>query len=156
MPRHPSVYADLLSQKIEEHGCNVWLLNTGWIRGPYGEGERISIRWTRTLLNAALDGTLDKLPTARFDRFGFEIPTRCPGVPSEILNPRRTWRDKAAYDAQADRLVGMYLENFEVFAEGCSEDVLAAAPVFAADERTNGRDHGAGAASGRSATEVEA
>ena len=134
--RHPSVAADLLSQKIEEHGCNVWLLNTGWIRGPYGEGERISIKWTRTLLNAALDGTLDRLPMERFDRFGFEIPTRCPGVPSEILNPRKTWLDQAAYDRQADSLVGMYLENFEVFADGCDEAVLAAAPCVLADQPT--------------------
>jgi phosphoenolpyruvate carboxykinase (ATP) len=134
MPRHPSVYADLLSAKIEEHGCNVWLLNTGWIRGPYGEGDRISIRWTRTLLNAALDGTLDRLPMQRFERFGFQIPTRCPGVPSEILHPRNTWRDKLAYDAQAERLVAMYLKNFEVFAEGCKPEVLAAAPRLAADD----------------------
>ena len=132
MPRHPSVYAELLSKKIEEHGCTVWLLNTGWIRGPYGEGERISIKWTRTLLNAALDGTLDKLPTARFDRFGFDIPTHCPGVPCEILNPRQTWRDKEAYDLQADKLVDMYISNFEVFEPGCSDAVLAAAPKRAA------------------------
>ena len=96
MPRHPSIYADMLAQKIEESGAQVWLLNTGWIRGGYGEGERISIKWTRRLLNACLDGTLSAQKFERFERFNFEIPTACPGVPSRILHPRKTW-DEVAY-----------------------------------------------------------
>ncbi len=129
MPRHPSIYADMLAQKIEESGAQVWLLNTGWIRGGYGEGERISIKWTRRLLNACLDGTLSAQKFERFERFNFEIPTACPGVPSRILHPRKTWDEVAAYDAQADRLAEMFLENFATFAQGCSPAVMSAAPV---------------------------
>ena len=128
MPRHPSVYADLLAQKIEKSGAQVWLLNTGWIRGAYGAGERISIKWTRRLLNACLDGTLNAQSFERFERFNFEIPKACPGVPSQILHPRKTWDSGAAYDAQADRLAEMFIENFATFAAGCSDAVLAAEP----------------------------
>jgi phosphoenolpyruvate carboxykinase (ATP) len=128
MPSHPSVYAELLSKKIQEHGVTVWLLNTGWIKGAYGAGERISIKWTRKLLNACLDGSLAQGEFDYFVRFGFDIPKSCDGVPSEILNPRNTWSNPEAYDAQADRLAHMYGDNFKQFEAGCTESVCKAGP----------------------------
>ena len=129
MPRHPSVYADLLSRKVAEQDASCWLLNTGWIAGGYGNSARIKIRWTRALLNAALNGTLDDGEWAMDKRFGFEIPTSCPGVPDNILDPRGTWDDESEYDAMADKLALMFASNFDKFAAGCSDEVLAAAPT---------------------------
>lgn len=128
MPRHPSVYADLLAAKMAEHGARCWLLNTGWVSGGYGKSKRIRIKWTRALLNAALDGSLNEVEFVIDPRFGFEIPQTCENVPEEILNPRDTWGDAAAYDAAADELARMFESNFRQFAEGTSEAVLAAAP----------------------------
>ena len=130
MPMHPSVYAELLSQKVAEHGASCWLLNTGWIAGGYGKSKRIKIRWTRALLNSALDGTLDKADFKIDERFGFEVPTSCEGVPSDILQPSATWDDQDSYDATANRLAKMFNTNFEQFADGCSDEVLAAAPII--------------------------
>ena len=129
MPRHPSVYADLLSRKVAEQDASCWLLNTGWISGGYGNSDRIKIRWTRALLNAALNGTLNDVEWTKDERFGFEIPKMCPGVPSEILDPRCTWDDSIEYDRVADKLAMMFASNFEKFAAGCSDEVLAAAPT---------------------------
>ena len=129
MPRHPSVYADLLTRKVAEQDASCWLLNTGWIAGGYGNSARIKIRWTRALLNAALDGTLDDAEWAMDERFGFEIPRSCPGVPDDILDPKRTWDDESEYDAMADKLALMFASNFDKFAAGCSDEVLAAAPT---------------------------
>ncbi len=131
MPMHPSVYADILSKKVERYGASCWLLNTGWVAGGYGNSDRIKIRWTRALLNAALDGTLDDVEFVVDERFGFSVPTSCPGVPAGILSPRDTWDDCAAYDAIAERLAKMFNSNFEQFALGCSDAVLAAAPRLA-------------------------
>ena len=128
MPRHPSVYADLLSDKMAEHGTKCWLLNTGWVSGGYGKSKRIRIKWTRALLNAALDGTLNETEFSIDPRFGFEVPQSCEGVPEEILNPRDTWGNGADYDSTADRLARMFGENFEQFEQGTSQEVLDAAP----------------------------
>ena len=128
MPRHPSVYADLLSSKIRDHDANCWLINTGWVAGGYGESSRIRIKWTRALLNAALDGSLDDVIFVEDERFGFEVPTTCEGVPDEILQPRETWSDKTRFDNVANLLAQMFIENFEQYSEGCSEDVLSASP----------------------------
>ena len=128
MPRHPSVYADLLAEKMSQHNAKCWLLNTGWVSGGYGKSKRIRIKWTRALLNAALDGSLNDVKFVVDSRFGFEIPQSCEGVPEEILNPRDTWGDGAEYDAAANRLAEMFGENFSQFAEGVSPDVFAAAP----------------------------
>ena len=128
MPMHPSVYADLLAGKMAEHGARCWLLTTGWVSGGYGKSKRIKIRWTRALLNAALDGSLNDVEFVVDPRFGFEIPQACEGVPEEILNPRDTWGDGGEYDAVANKLASMFNENFVQFAEGCSEAVLSAAP----------------------------
>ena len=128
MPRHPSMYADLLSKKISEQDANCWLINTGWVAGGYGESSRIKIRWTRALLNAALRGDLDDVVFVLDERFGFSVPTECEGVPSAILQPRETWTDKIRYDNVANLLVQMFIENFEQYESGCSAEVLAAAP----------------------------
>ena len=128
MPRHPSVYADLLASKMAEHGAHCWLLNTGWVSGGYGKSKRIKIKHTRALLNAALDGSLNDARFVIDPRFGFEVPQSCEGVPEEILNPRETWGDGANYDATANQLANMFVENFKQFEQGTSQEVLDAAP----------------------------
>ncbi|MFL2962325.1 MAG: phosphoenolpyruvate carboxykinase (ATP) [Candidatus Poseidoniaceae archaeon] len=128
MPMHPGVYADLLSAKMAEHGSTAWLINTGWSGGAYGEGSRMKIKYTRAMLNAALDGDLDNVEYVLDDRFGFEIPTSCPGVPSEVLIPKKTWSDGNAYDATADKLATMFNENFKRYSDGVSDDVNASSP----------------------------
>ena len=128
MPRHPSIYADLLSKKISQQNANCWLINTGWVAGGYGESNRIKIRWTRALLNAALRGDLEDVVFVEDERFGFSVPLECEGVPSEILQPRETWSDKQRYDNVANLLAQMFRENFQQYEEGCSEEVLASSP----------------------------
>jgi len=128
MPSHPSVYAELLQKKVAEHGSQCWLISTGWTGGPYGIGKRMSIKHTRTLLNAVLDGSLKDVKFVKDERFGFDVPTHCPGVPDDILQSRNTWEDKAAYDTQADKLAKLFNENFQQFADGCTPAVNAAAP----------------------------
>ena len=114
MAHKPNVYAKLLAEKMEQHDARCILLNTGWIRGPYGTGERISIKWTRALLNAALAGELDegKVEHELQPILKLKMPKACPGVPSDILNPRNAWADAAAYDAQAEKLRDMFRDNF--------------------------------------------
>jgi phosphoenolpyruvate carboxykinase (ATP) len=128
MPRHPSVYGNLLKARIASGGVDCWLVNTGWTGGAYGTGSRMPIKATRALLNAALDGSL-KSATFRTDPFfGFDVPVAVPGVDAAILNPRDTWADKAAYDAQARKLVAMFVENFAQFEADVDESVRKAAP----------------------------
>ncbi|MCF6290602.1 MAG: phosphoenolpyruvate carboxykinase (ATP) [Desulfobacterales bacterium] len=128
MMRHPSVYAELLARKMAEHRSSCWLVNTGWTGGPCGVGSRMAINHTRTLLNRALDGLLDHTPMDRDPLFGFLVPRQVPGVPEEILNPRRSWADPAAYDNQARMLARLFLENFEQYRDNASAEVLAAGP----------------------------
>ncbi len=129
MVHNPSVYAELLGKKIREHGVKCWLVNTGWTGGAYGTGQRMSIHYTRAIIRAALNGELDNVPTKVDATFGLEIPQECPGVPSDVLNPRDTWADKTAYDAKAQQLARMFNDNFKKYAEGVSESVRKAAPV---------------------------
>ena len=128
MPMHPGVYADLLSEKMAEHDSTAWLINTGWSGGAYGVGSRMKIKYTRAMLNAALDGELDGVEYVTDERFGFEIPKSCPGVPSDVLVPRQTWQNGENYDSTADKLASMFNKNFERYADGVSEEVNAAAP----------------------------
>ncbi len=128
MPRHPGVYAKLLGERIARHGARTWLINTGWTGGPYGVGHRISIAHTRAMVHAALEGGLEGVPLVTDPIFGLQVPTACPGVPAEVLQPRSTWSDAAAYDAQARKLARMFVENFRTFADGVSPEILAAAP----------------------------
>ena len=128
MPRHPSVYAKLLGEKIEAHGVNCWLVNTGWTGGAYGTGHRMPIAHTRALVNAALDGTLAGVEFEKDPFFGLSIPKSCANVPSEILNPRNTWADKDGYDKQAAHLVNLFIENFEQFIDYVDDQVMSSAP----------------------------
>jgi phosphoenolpyruvate carboxykinase (ATP) len=128
MPLHPTVYSKLLTENIAKNRTCVWLMNTGFTGGPYGLGKRMSIQHTRALLNAALDGKLDNVRFAKDSIFGLEVPTDAPGVPAQVLNPRDTWPDKAAYDEQARRLAKLFTENFKQFADQASPEVLAAGP----------------------------
>ncbi|MFV0368227.1 MAG: phosphoenolpyruvate carboxykinase [Hyphomicrobiaceae bacterium] len=128
MPRHPSVYGNLLRKLIADHSVDCWLVNTGWTGGKYGTGSRMPIKATRALLNAALSGNLKGQPMRTDPVFGFEVPMALDGVDPKILNPRETWADTAAYDAQAATLVEMFNKNFEKFAPHVDSDVLAAAP----------------------------
>ena len=128
MPRHPSTYADLLSKKIRENNAKCWLINTGWIAGGADASSRIKISWTRNLLNAAINGDLADVVFVKDERFGFEIPTTCEGVPDRILQPRGTWDDGKRYDNVANLLAQMFIENFEQYAEGCTEEVTSAGP----------------------------
>ncbi len=131
MPRHPSIYGNLLRKKIAESGVDCWLVNTGWTGGEYGVGHRMPIKATRSLLHAALDGTLKNADMRTDPHFGFAVPVEVPGVPPEMLNPRETWADKEAYDKKARYLVDLFIRNFVEFEEYVDADVRAAAPKVA-------------------------
>jgi phosphoenolpyruvate carboxykinase (ATP) len=131
MPRHPTEYGNLLRDLIAQHGSDCWLVNTGWTGGQFGTGSRMPIKATRALLAAALDGSLADVEMRIDPHFKFRVPVSVPGVDSKILNPRDTWADKAAYDAQARKLVSMFRENFKKFEAHVGKDVLEAAPMLA-------------------------
>jgi phosphoenolpyruvate carboxykinase (ATP) len=125
---HPSKYAELLAQKMEEHGSHAWLVNTGWTGGPFGIGSRMSLPHTRAIIDAIHDGSLAQAPTVIDPIFGLAIPTTCANVPDKVLMPKQTWADSAAYDAQALKLAGLFNKNFEVYKEGSSEAIINAGP----------------------------
>jgi phosphoenolpyruvate carboxykinase (ATP) len=127
MPRRPEVYGKLLQQKIARTGASCWLVNTGWTGGAYGTGRRMPIRATRALLSAALDGTLSGVEYRRDRVFGFDVPVDVPGVDATLLDPRATWANPAAYDAQAAKLVSMFQKNFSRYVPHIDADVKAAA-----------------------------
>ncbi|MFZ5963981.1 phosphoenolpyruvate carboxykinase [Thalassococcus sp. BH17M4-6] len=127
MPRRPEAYGNLLKGKIAKHGATCWLVNTGWTGGAYGQGSRMPIKATRALLTAALEGSLANAEFRKDPNFGFEVPVKVEGVPELLLDPRRTWDDKAAYDAQAEKLVQMFADNFEQYVPYIDDDVKAAA-----------------------------
>ncbi len=128
MPRHPSEYGALLGDLIDHHDVKCWLVNTGWTGGPFGVGKRMPIKATRALLSAALDGSLHGAPMTTDPIFGFEAPTKVAGVDDAILNPRDTWADPSAYDAQAQKLAAMFVENFRIFEAHVTSGVKAAGP----------------------------
>jgi phosphoenolpyruvate carboxykinase (ATP) len=128
MVQHPSVYAELLGEKIDKHQVSCWLVNTGWTGGPYGVGHRMNLPYTRAMVNAALNGQLESVEYVLDPVFGLEVPTSCPGVPDEVLQPRQTWEDKEAYDRQALQLARMFQENFKQFADQVPESIQAAGP----------------------------
>ncbi len=131
MPRHPGVYGDLLRRRIAERGVNCWLVNTGWTGGPYGVGHRMPIKATRAMLDAALSGALNDVPTRIDPNFGIAVPVAVPGVEAGLLDPRGTWPDPSAYDAKAAELVRLFNENFAPFADAVDEAIRAAAPATA-------------------------
>lgn len=128
LPLHPAKYAALLGEKLNGTSINVWLVNTGWTGGSYGVGSRMKLAYTRAMITAALTGELDHVTFETLPTFNLSMPTSCPGVPSEILNPRDTWSDKAAYDVTARNLAEKFVKNFEKFASETAADILAAAP----------------------------
>ncbi|MGM0588804.1 MAG: phosphoenolpyruvate carboxykinase (ATP) [Bacteroidota bacterium] len=129
MPLHPTAYAELLAEKIRRHDAQVWLLNTGWTGGAYGEGHRMKLSYTRQMLGEALDGKLLDVETIEDPVFGLHIPKEVEGIPSNILIPRNTWNDKDAYDKKAEKLANMFVENFKQFEEEASDELLEAAPA---------------------------
>jgi phosphoenolpyruvate carboxykinase (ATP) len=123
---HPNKYAELLAAKMRQHKARVWLINTGWSGGAHGVGKRIKLAHTRAILDAVHGGAI--AGTKRDPIFGFDVVTACPGVPSEILLPRDTWADKAAYDAAARKLAKLFIDNFKKYESGASAEVRAASP----------------------------
>jgi phosphoenolpyruvate carboxykinase (ATP) len=133
LPLDPNVYADMLGAKIRDHSPRVWLVNTGWTAGPYGVGHRMPIPHTRAMIRAILSGAIPVEGLRPDPTFGIHVPTAVPGVPSDVLDPRNTWADRAAYDAQARELARMFTENFDRYADRASEEVRSAAPRSAGD-----------------------
>lgn len=128
LPLHPTQYAEMLGSRMEKHQVNIWLVNTGWSGGPYGTGSRIKLRYTRAMINAALEGRLNGSDFEKHEIFGLRMPRSCPNVPSEILNPENTWSDKKDYQDKAKKLARFFVDNFKKFADEASEEILAAAP----------------------------
>ena len=129
LPLNPTTYAKLLGEKLAQNpNINVWLVNTGWSGGVYGVGKRMSLPHTRALINSALDGSLAQATFETLPIFGLSIPTMCPNVPAEILNPRTAWADVNAYDAQARSLAGLFVKSFAQYAEFAGADIVSAAP----------------------------
>lgn len=128
LPLHPGHYAQMLGNKMQDHNVNVWMVNTGWTGGPYGVGNRMKLSYTRAMITAALEGKLNNVETEIDPVFNFAIPKEVPGVPTEILNPKNTWSDKAAYDAKAKYLAGLFVKNFEKYAPGVTDEILSSAP----------------------------
>jgi phosphoenolpyruvate carboxykinase (ATP) len=128
MVHHPFRYAKLLADKMDKHDSRCWLVNTGWTGGRFGVGKRISIRHTRAMLNAALNGELDEVGYRKDELFGFSVPTECPNVPSDVLEPSNSWGDKDEYWRTYDGLAARYIENFKLFKDGCPPEVAAAGP----------------------------
>ena len=127
---HPSVYAEILGEKIAKHKVNVWLVNTGWTGGAYGEGQRMSIKHTRALLYAALNAKLDDVKYTADPIFGLNIPESCENVPTEVLTPRNTWKDKNAYDEKAKELANRFKENFKEYESYVDEKVIKSGPAI--------------------------
>ena len=128
---HPTKYAELLGEKLKRNKVNVWLVNTGWSGGGYGVGSRMKLSYTRAMITAAINGDLDKVKYDMLPVFGLSIPTKCPNVPTEILNPRNTWSDINAYDAKAGSLAAAFVKNFVQYAEYANDEILNAAPKIA-------------------------
>ncbi|MCL6216704.1 phosphoenolpyruvate carboxykinase (ATP) [Zunongwangia pacifica] len=128
MPLHPTVYAEMLSRKMKEANVNVWLVNTGWTGGPYGTGQRMKLNYTRAMIDAALSGSLNEVAYECHEIFGIKMPTACPNVPTEVLNPKNTWKDKEAYDLKAEELANTFKRNFSQFKEYASREILEGGP----------------------------
>lgn len=128
LPLHPGKYAEMLGEKMRTHQVNVWMINTGWSGGGYGVGNRMKLSYTRAMITAALNGELDQVEFEKHPVFGMLMPKMCPGVPKELLHPRYTWADRAAYDQAASKLAEMFIQNFEKYAAGVSNEILQSAP----------------------------
>ncbi len=133
LPLHPIQYAELFGEKMEKQHVHVWLVNTGWTGGPFGVGKRMDLQYTRAMISAALNGELENIDYLAHHIFKIKVPTSCPGVPKELLNPRDTWKDKAGYDAKARELAHAFSVNFEKYKDKASSSVLAGAPNVGKD-----------------------
>jgi len=129
LPLHPTEYAKLFGEKMEKHEVNVWLINTGWTGGAYGTGSRMKLSYTRAMIKAALEGSLEFAPFRKDPIFGFSVPEICPNVPFEVLNPRNTWKNAEDYDRTAKNLANAFITNFEKFKEFADENILKGAPL---------------------------
>jgi len=125
---HPAKYAELLAKKMMDHKASVWLVNTGWSGGAYGIGKRMKLSVTRSIIDAIHSGSLLKAPSTKDPIFGIDIVTKCPGVPDEVLIPQNTWGDKDQYLLAAQKLAGLFKENFEKYQDGVTAEVRAAGP----------------------------
>lgn len=128
LPLHPGKYAAMLGEKMRAHDVNVWMINTGWSGGPYGVGQRMKLSYTRAMITAALEGQLNDVEYVAHRTFGMMMPKSCPNVPSELLSPRYAWSNEDEYDIKAKELAAMFIKNFEKYAAGVNEEILAAAP----------------------------
>jgi phosphoenolpyruvate carboxykinase (ATP) len=128
LPLPPTTYAEMLGEKVRKHNVNIWLVNTGWTGGPYGEGKRINLPWTRMIINNALEGKLNNVEYTQDPVFGLHMPVSCPGVPDEILSPRNTWKNPEAYDQKAAELANAFVDNFKKFDDFAGDDIKSAAP----------------------------
>ncbi len=127
---HPNKYAEMLAEKMKEHGATAWLVNTGWTGGPYGVGSRMSLKYTRAMIDAIHNGDFDSVEYVKDEEFGFEIPTTCPNVPSEVLVPKNTWDDKDQYEEEKKKLISLFVENFKKFEAGVNEEIVNAGPTL--------------------------
>lgn len=125
---HPNRYAELLAEKIKKHGATAWLVNTGWTGGAYGTGSRINLKYTRAIIDAIHNGDFADVEMVTDPNFGFDVPTSCPGVPSEVLIPKETWADKDAFENEKAKLVGLFQDNFKAFEAGVNKEILEAGP----------------------------
>jgi phosphoenolpyruvate carboxykinase (ATP) len=125
---HPTKYAEMLAEKLRRHDAQTWLVNTGWSGGAYGMGSRIKLKYTRAIIDAIHSGALQNAPTVEDPVFGLAVPTSCPEVPSEMLMPRNTWADKAAYDEKAKKVALLFKENFKKYEAQASAEIRAAGP----------------------------
>ncbi|MBG66049.1 MAG: hypothetical protein CMP73_05275 [Flavobacteriales bacterium] len=128
MPLHPTKYAEMLGEKIDESNVTVWLINTGWSAGPYGIGERISLKYTRAMITAILNNQLTNVEYTKHQVFGLYMPKSCPNVDSKILNPKNTWENAEEYDKKANELAIAFNNNFKQFADNANNEILSAAP----------------------------
>ena len=129
MPLHPTQYASMLSQKMRENNVNVWLINTGWVAGGYGVGNRIKLKYTRAMITAALEGELENVAYHTHEVFGLNYPTTCPNVPNEVLDAREMWSDKSAYDVQSNKLAKSFSQNFKKFEDYADDEIIAGGPI---------------------------
>tara|TARA_Y100000746_G_scaffold231629_1_gene245967 strand:- start:178 stop:1791 length:1614 start_codon:yes stop_codon:yes gene_type:complete len=130
MPLHPTKYAEMLGEKIDQTNANVWMINTGWTGGEYGQGERISLEYTRSMISSILNGDLKDVEYEKHEIFGLHMPKSCPNVPSSIMNPKNTWKNKKDYDVKANELAISFNNNFEQFAKFANEEILSSAPLL--------------------------
>jgi phosphoenolpyruvate carboxykinase (ATP) len=142
MSLHPSVYADMLGERIAKHNVSCWLVNTGWTGGPYGVGHRVEIKYTRAMIKAILEGQLDKVETTEDPVFGIHVPLKVKGVPDEILLPRNTWKNPESYDEKAKELANQFIENFKEYESNVDKKILDASPrPDGLSKKTKGKIH---------------